>query len=181
MGPVISTILWLGTLLGAAVGTFLLIGGMFSAQSAPQQGAAAAMAAAAAILPYVAARAFDAVRRNLIAEAASVEAVVVPRPLELEQPTPKREVTAAQFAAAKKKTRLVWIVAGICALTAISLGIANSLLIDGSPTDVERALLLGNTGLVFGFFFFLAVLYGAFNSSRLARMTVRPQADPREK
>lgn len=62
MGRGISGLLWLGALLGVAVGTFFFIDSILSAQSAPQQGALAAMGATAAILPYIAARAFDALR-----------------------------------------------------------------------------------------------------------------------
>lgn len=63
MVRLISIILWVGALLGVAVGTFLLIDSFLSALSAPQQGALAATGAAAAVLPYVAARAWDEITR----------------------------------------------------------------------------------------------------------------------
>jgi uncharacterized membrane protein (UPF0136 family) len=62
MGKSVSVLLWVGTLGGVVVGTVFFVDSILTAQSAPQQGALAAMGAAAAILPYVAARAFDAIR-----------------------------------------------------------------------------------------------------------------------
>jgi drug/metabolite transporter (DMT)-like permease len=64
MGRTVSIILWVGALLGVVVGTLFLVDTILTSQSAPQQGAGAAMAAAVAVLPYVAARAFDAIRRS---------------------------------------------------------------------------------------------------------------------
>jgi hypothetical protein len=56
---VISKMLWIATAVGAAIGAVLLVSAFVMQQSAPQQGAAGAMAAAAGILPYVFARAWD--------------------------------------------------------------------------------------------------------------------------
>ena len=61
MGRGINAVLWVGTLLGGAIGT-LALGFALVLDSAPQQAAAAALGTGAAVVPYVIARAFHALR-----------------------------------------------------------------------------------------------------------------------
>lgn len=60
-GRTLSIMCWVGALLGAVVGGLMvavaLVGG-----NAPQQGAGAAVGVGLAVVPYVFARAFDAIR-----------------------------------------------------------------------------------------------------------------------
>jgi hypothetical protein len=55
----LRVILWVLTIIGAAFGTLVLLSSLFSAQSAPQQAAAAAIAVALVVLPYCCARALS--------------------------------------------------------------------------------------------------------------------------
>lgn len=55
---IVVALLWIVTLLGACIGGFLLFAA-FSAQAAPAQGAAAAVAVGCAVIPYVFTRAVE--------------------------------------------------------------------------------------------------------------------------
>jgi predicted MFS family arabinose efflux permease len=63
-GSVLHALLWVGVLAGAALGACVLVLGLVSSAGAPQQAAAGAVAAALAVIPYVAARAFDEIVRG---------------------------------------------------------------------------------------------------------------------
>jgi hypothetical protein len=53
----IRSLVWILSLLGALVASFLFIGGITESASAPQQGAAAAIGVGVAVIPYCFARA----------------------------------------------------------------------------------------------------------------------------
>lgn len=57
MKQLILILVWIVSILGAVLGTFILFGGMSSARSAPQQTVVCALALAVTVLPYCLARA----------------------------------------------------------------------------------------------------------------------------
>lgn len=62
-----KTFLYVVTILGGIIGGFILFGSFFM-DSAPQQGAAAAMAVAFVVIPYCMARALEKARQEPLSE-----------------------------------------------------------------------------------------------------------------
>lgn len=62
MGRVLTALLYLGVLVGVALGTLLLVDAFISANGAPQQAAGAGLAVACVVIPYCLARAAEKLR-----------------------------------------------------------------------------------------------------------------------
>lgn len=56
---IVHVVLWIGVVIAAAYGGWLGFTGVYLANGAPQEAAAAGMALAIAVIPYVIARAWD--------------------------------------------------------------------------------------------------------------------------
>jgi hypothetical protein len=61
IGRFFLALAWGGAIIGAGIGIFILVTGLATAQSAPQEAVVAALACACAIIPYCIARAFTEV------------------------------------------------------------------------------------------------------------------------
>jgi hypothetical protein len=62
---VIIIISWIISLLGAGLGGIVLVGGLYSAQGAPQEAVVCALACACGILPYCFARAVTEIVKSI--------------------------------------------------------------------------------------------------------------------
>lgn len=58
------TVLWVGALMGALLGGVVLVGGILTSNSAPQEAAVAGIACACVGVPYVLARSWDEIARR---------------------------------------------------------------------------------------------------------------------
>jgi hypothetical protein len=58
------TFCWVITMIGACLGTLVLVLGFASAKGAPQEAASAALAVALAVIPYVFTRAVEGIQRE---------------------------------------------------------------------------------------------------------------------
>lgn len=59
----LAVLAWVGTIIGSAIGGFILLTGMTTAQSAPQEAVVCALAIAFAVIPYCVARALTEICR----------------------------------------------------------------------------------------------------------------------
>jgi hypothetical protein len=169
MGRVISNLLWFGAMLGVVLGTLLMIDGFLSDQTAPQQGARAAMAVALAVLPYIAARAADAIRRNESDPSRSRQAAS-------SSPAPPTVHTrsAKEIAAIRGRARFALIAAGVLCLVAAALGGWAYFLLN-APDGTSRAQfsLANRLGGIVGIVLVLALIPGFYGLVRTVQFRGR--------